>query len=207
MGNFWGGLTNLGDSAVLLPSVLLVALWLVIPATTRRLSLVWLFVVAGTGIVVAITKLLYMGWHIGIPGMNFIGLSGHTTLSFLVWPVLLPLMLGRTGRAQRLAAASGLVLAAGIAISRVEVHAHSVAEVLLGALLGGSASLTFLSHYRVQLRLRIPRLALVATAAAVISLTYGRIMPTEQLLHSVARVWTGHERVYTRRDLNMPVSR
>ena len=114
---------------------MLIAFVLLLPASTRRLCVVWLAVVAAASIV-ATTKVLYLGWRIGIASLDFVGLSGHATLSFLVWLVAFALVLGRLDARRAVGVASGILLASLIAVSRIAVNAHSATEVIFGGILG-----------------------------------------------------------------------
>lgn len=203
----WLIITDFGDSAVLLPCMALVALWLLIGRQTRRLAAVWAGVVAVGGGVVAITKILYMGWHVGIPAVDFTGLSGHTTLAFIVWPVLFALAIGRGPVSQSIAVGAGFFFAALVGYSRLMVHAHSAAEVVVGAALGLTLSAVFLLRYRERLRLPVARFLLLVTILLPLAVGYGHVAPTQSYFALIARALSGHQRVYTRADLHAPVER
>ena len=195
----WLRLTNLGDSAVLLPAAALVALWLAARARTRGVALAWLGILALDIAVVAATKVAYMGWGIGLPGANFIGLSGHTALSFLVWPVLGCLVASRARPSVRLAVtALGFGLALAIAISRVVVHAHTPIEAVLGGVVGVSFALVFL--WRFGGRLQAPlRGAFVVISLVVLMLpTYGERFPSNPMLARIACALSGREHFQVR---------
>ena len=201
----WYAITSFGDASLGLPCALLVAFVLLVPATTRRLAFVWLAIVVAGETIVAATKVMYMGWHLGIPSLDFIGLSGHTTLSFMVWPVTFALVLGRTDRWRAIGAAVGIVFALLIAFSRLKIHVHSLSEVVLGAFLGITLSSFFLLRYRRRLDpVALPRwLFLIFILPFVFG--YGRVAPTESILAAVARTLSGHSHVYTRADLHTAV--
>jgi len=196
----WKAVTDFGDSALLLPCVLLVALWLFASLRSVRVAAVWLGYCGLAVAIIALTRLAYMGWHIGIPGVDFTGLSGHTTLSFLVWLVLLFLMLGRSRVSRVLALAGGIILASLIAVSRIEVHSHSLSEVIGGAVVGISLSAIYLRAHRRLFPLRLPRSRFLVTLMVPLLLGYGRIMPSEHMLRSVSVALSGHGWVYTRHD-------
>ena len=198
----WHAITNLGDTSILLPCAVLVAVVLLLPASTRRLCVVWLAILVAGGTIVATTNVLYMGWRLGIASLDFAGLSGHSTLSFLVWPVAFALLLGRTEKWQSVGVAFGILLASVIAVSRLALHAHSIAEVVFGGILGAALSSAFLVRYRRLLHVvALPRwLAMAMILPFVIG--YGRVMPTESILAAVARTLSGHSYVYTRTGLH-----
>jgi hypothetical protein len=198
----WYAITNLGDTSILLPCAVLVAFVLLLPASTRRLCVVWLAIVVAGEMIVSTTKVLYLGWRLGIASLDFTGLSGHATLSFLVWPVAFALVLGRTNAWRVVGVAFGVLLASVIAVSRLAVHAHSVAEVVFGGILGTALSSAFLLRYRRLFHVvALPRwLAITLILPFVIG--FGRVMPTESILAAVARTLSGHSHVYTRSDLH-----
>ena len=198
----WYAITNLGNISILLPFALLITFLLWLPASTRRLCVVWLATVVVVETIVAATKVLFMGWRLGIESLDFTGLSGHTTLSLLVWPVAFSLFLGHKDALRALGVAFGFLLASVIAVSRLEIHAHSVAEVVFGGILGAAVSSLFLVRYRRLFQLvALPRW-LAITLILPLAIGYGHAVPTESILGGVARILSGHSYVYTRADLH-----
>ncbi len=198
----WHAVTRLGDTSVLLPCILLIAGVLLLQASSRRLCVVWLAVVVTGVAIVATTKILYMGWRLGIASLDFTGLSGHTTISLIVWPVAFSLFLGQTDAGWVAGVAFGILLAFVIAVSRLGVHAHSVAEVVLGGILGTALSSVFLVRYHRHLHVVLLPRWLVVTLILPLGFGYGHSMSTESFLASVARALSGHSYVYTRADLH-----
>ena len=84
---FWESITAFGDSGVLLPAAALISLWLV-SARQARLAARWCLTVAFVGTTVALSKLLFMGWCLGLRSLDFTGLSGHAAMAGVVLPVL-----------------------------------------------------------------------------------------------------------------------
>lgn len=123
--HLWISITALGSAGLTLPLALTVAVWLALGYSWRRAA-AWLAVLATAIGVVALTKIAFLGWGIGIRTWDFTGFSGHAMLSTSVYPVALFLVLIRTRAPVRLAGI-GLGLAAGIAVgvSRVVLSAHS----------------------------------------------------------------------------------
>lgn len=200
--HIWYAITNLGDTSLLFPCAVLVAFVLLLPASTRRLCGIWLAIVAAGETIVATTKVLYMGWRLGIASLDFTGLSGHATLSFIVWPVAFALILVRTDAWRVAGVAFGILLASVIAVSRLAVHAHSVAEVVFGGILGAALSTGFLVFCRRLLHVVVLPRWLAATLILPFVIGYGRVTPTESILASVARTLSGHPYVYTSADLH-----
>lgn len=138
----WHWLTRLGEAQILLPLVLVAAAWLWLGAQQGRLALRWLACIGGAAALTSFTKFAFIGWEWGVADWDFTGISGHAMFSASCLPVLAWVaLLGRGERAQRIGVIGALALAALIAYSRLEVHAHSASESLTGFLLGGAASL------------------------------------------------------------------
>ena len=199
----WLAVTALGDSAVLLPCIALIALWLLIPAATRYLAWRWLVLVASVIALVAINKLAFMGWLVSLPGLDFTGMSGHSALAMLVWPALGALVGRRRGAAiQALGGLLGMLLALLVGVSRWVLHAHSPSEVLLGLALGALAGLVFLWRYRAVWCLPERGWVAVLSLLLVLPLVYGQRFPSVLLLSDVASQLSGHP-AYTRHDLHL----
>lgn len=198
----WLIITDFGNSAVVLPCAALVTVWLLIARQTRRLAAVWVGVVLGGGLIVAVTKVIYLGWGLGIASLDFVGISGHTTLAFILWPVLLSIAFGRRPLAQAIAAGVGFVFAAIVGYSRIMVHAHSPSEVISGAVLGIALSGGFLYRYRAPLRLPRGHLWLLVSLLLPLAIGHNQVAPSQHLLGTVAKTLSGHTHVYTRADLH-----
>jgi hypothetical protein len=85
----------------------------------RRAAAPWcsLFGLA-VGITV-VTKVAFIGWGVGVPGPNFTGVSGHAMHAAAVIPMLLCCAAANgSGSAHAVAMATGLLVAAGVAVSR-----------------------------------------------------------------------------------------
>lgn len=176
-------ITNFGDTGVIFPLSFLLG---AILAYFEGRRAAWLFVRALASCLGVMTffKLLFLScghlWPLDIHSP-----SGHTALSTMFYGVLAAIVWARRpdalGRTACVGAAS-LIL--GVAVSRVALHAHSVPEVVFGALVGALCVLLFAHPY---LALPHPRLRirwLGAVLAPVFVLSYGTILPAEQMLRS-----------------------
>lgn len=198
----WVHLTALGDSALILPCIVLIALWLATPSVTRGLAWRWLLLASGVMAVVAASKLAFMGWLISLPGLDFTGFSGHSAAAAVVWPALGALLgARRNSRWQLLGLLLGCALALMIGISRLAIHAHSPSEVVLGLLLGGVATLGFLWKYRSGWCLPERLYVAVLSMLLVLPLAWGHRFPSQPILKHLASELGGHP-AYTRRDLH-----
>lgn len=204
---FWHGLTWLGDSGLLLPAAVLIALWLMSARRTWPAAGLWVVTFGLASLLVLLSKLAFLGWGIGSARMNFTGISGHTMLTAAVWPVALWLVASRGSHRLRVGlAVAGWTLALGIGISRLAIYAHSWSEVTTGFLLGLAASASFLA---LQRRMAHPS---VRTSLVVLTLLLplihqqpGHAAPTQGLLERMAVRLAGIERPYTRADLHAEI--
>lgn len=139
---FWVAIARLGEAQILLPAMLVAALWVGVRSHSSRAACWW---VAGTGIaalVTTATKVAFMGWGIGYAPWNFVGISGHAMFAASILPVLARVMVADAApRWRHAAVAAGVAVAALIAISRVVTGAHSVSESAIGFAVGSVASL------------------------------------------------------------------
>jgi membrane-associated phospholipid phosphatase len=201
----WHAITSLGDSALLLPLVAWITIWLSWPPPRWHDVARWLVAVTLCGGGVAVSKLLFMAWAIGPPGLDYTGFSGHTALSLLAWPSLACLLAGgRSSRGQAIATLAGGLVGACVGMSRLALKVHSPSEVWMGAALGVAVAAWFL-HRLIQSRpVRSDRSAwriavLGGVALAIGVLCYGRVFPSQYMLKELALWMSGHSSVFTRR--------
>lgn len=201
--NTWHAFTWLGDSALMLPLSLLLALGLLVSRDGRRAAFAWCLAFGAGGGLILLSKLAFMGWGIGSARWDFTGFSGHTAIGTSVWSVLLWLACARgSPRTRVLAVGAGWCLGATIGVSRLALHAHSVSEVVAGLLLGMAVSLCFLWLARRRAPPRLPWVAwLGGLLLPLLFLSPGRPAPTQGLLETMAIRLAGIERPFTRSDL------
>lgn len=168
MAPFWTLITRLGEAQLLLPLMLLAVLWLLLQRGPARAALGWLAAtVLAAGLTTA-SKVAFIGYGWGLPALDFTGFSGHAMFAAAIWPPLLRLAAAAWWPAQpRRGVLAGGALAVLVAVSRVQVGAHSWSEVLAGLALGGAASAAALSagHWP---RLALTRLAPLALAGLLV---------------------------------------
>jgi membrane-associated phospholipid phosphatase len=203
MHSFWQAITWFGDSGFLLPTALLIALWLFVDTSSRAVAAQWVLLFGACGFIVMLSKIAFMGWGLGSASLNFTGFSGHTALATSVWPVLLWVATSRLRPRPRLAAAAmGWCLAVGIGMSRLALEVHSNSEVVAGALLGTLASMSFLWLQRsAPLQLWGKRWMLLGAAGLMAALMHGRPAPTQGALEVLSARLAGIDKPFTRRDL------
>jgi hypothetical protein len=105
----------------------------------REAAIRWSVGIAVGTLLTTTSKIAFIGFGLGWPALDFTGVSGHAMYASAVLPVLAALVAGRAG------AATGWLVALGVMVSRIEVHAHSWSEVLVGTVLGTAIASAALS--------------------------------------------------------------
>ena len=199
----WSHISALGGLNVTALLAVGVAAWLV-AARCWRLALAWCLVFCGAMLVAAASQVAFIGWGIGIRALSFTGFSGHATRAAAVFPVALFLLTERGSPwLRRLAVVAGSLLAAGVALARVQVGAHSASEAVSGCLLGLAVAGVFVARVRAaQAQQQQPRplLLLLGLLAATILLPVADPAYPHQWLTVVALKLSGRDRVYLRHD-------
>lgn len=192
----WLFITNFGDSSVMLPCALLIALWL-LAGLSARAALLWLLLFGAASLSVALSKIAFFGWGLGIPHLDFTGFSGHSMLVGSVMPILGWLL---ASRARLTAAALGAVCALLIAISRVVLGYHSVSEVVTGLPIGYAASASLLWLLRGQEVVLKPRQAALGASLLLLPLLllHGTNAPTQRVLERLAVKFADEQNPWTR---------
>ena len=186
-------ITDLGDLALLLPLALVVGvtLWRYeTPAAARAFGLA-LGLCLGT---LGALKLAFLScgeyFHSGLNSP-----SGHTGGSTMVYGAIAVVAAAHSRPALRplwLAGAGALV--ALIALSRIALHMHSAAEVVVGLAVGVTSLALFVLRYRGQPHRHINLLALGVVMTVTSVVAYGSQSPAEYVLHGLVyrlRAYTG----------------
>lgn len=189
MHTVWVFITDCGDSAVTVPLALLTLVF-VIAAGAQRLAVGWVLTIGGCAGAIAALKLAFGGCGQRLAIAHIVSPSGHTAMSAVVYGSL-ALLLGtalppRYRRAVLLAAIVGVV---GIALSRVVLHEHNVAEIVVGFAVGAGAVAVFRA---ILAREKPPALALswfVVSIVALITLMHGTRWMIEPVLQAIAEAF------------------
>lgn len=231
---FWQQLTRLGEAQLLLPALLLAAIWLARSPGGGRMATLWLAATAAAALLTTATKLAFIGYGIGYAPLDFTGISGHAMFAAAVLPPLVLLAAGGGtaggrgdgadspgrgghGRGHRTGLLlAGYTLAGAVAVSRVMVGAHSWSEVIAGAALGALCSGLALASARLP-ALRptrwVPAVLLAWGVGAVIAAPPST---THDLVTRLALAQSGRaqpyqrwemQRDYRQRDRRQPASR
>ena len=190
----WNSLTYFGDSMLLLPTGIIIALFMAWKVSGKLTPVAWLITFGIVGLLVSVSKLLFLAWGIGSVSYNFTGFSGHTTMSATVWPVLLWLLSGGYHRnVHRVMIAIGYLIPVMVGISRVVIGAHSVSEVVTGLIIGVTASTLFLfTHRRNSISaFTVPQLVMMLIVPLILVST-GKQATTQGMIEQIAAHITGH---------------
>jgi len=199
----WQMLTYFGDSMLLLPSAVVLAFALFYNTSKLAPVCYWLVSFGSAGLIVSISKVLFLGFLIGSARYNFTGFSGHTTMSTTFWPVFF-WFIARGFSFQRplFWVVLGYLSALTIAYSRLALHAHSPSEVICGFLLGCGCSLFFLAMQRKVAFKPISLIELLLIIALPLFLvSQGKPATTQHFLGTLAAKLAGMEQPHTRQQL------
>lgn len=142
---FWRVVTRLGEAQILLPTALVLALWLAWRARAWRLAAAWWLGIVAAATVTTASKVAFIGYGWGWPEIDFTGISGHAMFASAILPVAGMALAGAQdgGRArvwQRAGLAVGVALALLVGISRAMLGVHSASEIVAGWIVGGVAA-------------------------------------------------------------------
>jgi membrane-associated phospholipid phosphatase len=194
----WIFLTALGSVGVMGPVALIVATWLALGYRWKYAG-AWLALLGAASALVAVSKIAFIGWGIGVRNLDFTGISGHALMSTSVLPAaIFVALLPARGPVRALGVGVGLLLGIGVGVSRIVLNAHSVSEVVTGCVLGAAVALTFV---RIAWRAESGRLSsapVAASFAAVVVALHGVPVPTQHWITEIALGLSGHARPYIR---------
>ena len=186
----WIFVTDLGDSAVTIPLATLVVLFLLLGRDWHT-ARTWVAMVFGCAVVIGALKFALAGCaHRLAPG-SIVSPSGHTAMSVGIY-LSFGWLLGR-GMAKRIAAATyvgAVMLAIGIGVSRIILHSHDVAEVLVGSIVGTAGHAGFLWMQPAKRSAPLPIIMMATAALVLIAVRHGTRWDVEPRLDHLAS-WLG----------------
>ncbi len=195
----WHSITFIGDSLITMPAAAAIVLWLA-SAGAWRMAFTWCVLFGAGSFVVLASKIAFIGWGIGIPGLDFTGVSGHAMRACAILPVLGWLLLRSAAPGWR---KTGMLLATALAmlisVSRLVLHFHSLSEVVTGVGLGLLVAITFIKRFEHSPDLRLQRWVVGLTMLSLIPTTYAEPAPTQRWVTSMALYLSGHDRPYVRK--------
>ena len=202
---WWSYITALGGLSVTGSLAVAIAVWLA-TSHCRVRALYWCLLFGAAMVLVIVSKLVFIGWGIGLMSVNFAGFSGHAARAGAVFPVVAYLLTRRCSTPQRrVAVSAGVAVAVLLAYSRVPVGAHSMSEVVLGCALGLLTAAGFIVVVGSP-RDFAPRPLLVGLTVAVMLMSSqleSQLAPefeSQQFMTALALNLSGHDRPYQRWD-------
>lgn len=196
-------LTYFGDSMLLIPTAIIMAILLRWKSDNSRTAVYWVLAFCTAGAIVSLSKIAFLGFGIGSARYNFTGFSGHSAMSATLWPVMLWLLSGRLNSAWRgVALVIGYLIPLLVGISRLVLHYHSSSEVICGLILGFTLSSAFLiSQRRIRPHGFSPVQLCLALLLPLLLIGHGRIATTQQFLQRLSVQIAGIDHPWTREDL------
>ena len=129
-------ITDLGDSALLLPASAFLVAYLFY-FRTLTVAWIWVSTLALCAFLTLFLKVAFFTCGTAVPALDLHSPSGHTSLSMTFYGCAALMVSADKGRATQIAMlAAGTLLVVAVAISRVLLHAHSPTEALLGLSIG-----------------------------------------------------------------------
>ncbi|KKB64268.1 hypothetical protein WM40_07270 [Robbsia andropogonis] len=176
--------TNLGDTALLLPLALVLAIWISTRFPGRALT--WFGTMLAAMALTALSKVYYGVTNMPLEPIHFRMISGHMVFSFSVWPIL-AFVVGNT-ISQRLGYLLAALAAIGclfIGYSRLFGY-HTLSEVVVGTLLGGAVAFTTLRRWRSP-PIALPHAAVFLPLLCVTGwICYGYQAPSNDIIDTVS---------------------
>ncbi|KIG08571.1 PAP2 family protein [Caballeronia concitans] len=194
----WMSITALGSTGVMLPVAIAAAAWLAL-GYRWKYTVEWIALFGAGSCLVALSKIAFIGWGIGIRNVDFTGFSGHAYMATSVLPVaMFVALLPARGAIRASGVLFGLLLGVVVGGSRVVVNAHSVSEVVSGCALGAAVSLAFVCiAWRAEAGKLSPTPVAASLAAVVVAL-HGVPVPTQHWITEIALGLSGHHYPYVR---------
>jgi len=163
---FWKNVIDIGHTELMFPLAAAVAAWLV-AGRTWKLALYWCMMFAAGAGLVAMSKVIFLGWGMGIPSIGFKALSGHALCAAAVLPVFFFVALQYAGAAWRVAGVGcGVAVSIGIGALMVYFDYHSAAEVIGSLVLGLMISI---GYFRLSSAFPLPRVSRWTVSASVLT--------------------------------------
>ncbi|SUA74964.1 PAP2 superfamily [Pandoraea pnomenusa] len=198
MSSAWISITNFGGAAVTVPAAAALTLWLLF-ARAWRMALAWGMLFGAAALVVAISKIVFLGWGLGLRELDFTGVSGHTMLAATVYPVIAWLLLRRVAWPWRtlgtLAAMAGSV---AVGVSRVALSAHSISESVAGCAVGFTVGAAFAWFTRHDDAPNLKTLPMAASLFVLVMWLHGERVPTQRWITHIALTLSGREQPFRR---------
>lgn len=196
----WQQITFVGDSVLTMPAAAAIVIWL-LAGGAGRMAWSWCLLFGSGIFLVVATKIAFIGWGIGIPGLDFTGISGHAMRACAILPVIAVLLLQQLRPAWRTAGVlMATALALMVSLSRLVLHYHSTSEVVAGVALGMLVAIAFIRGMEGQRGFQLQHWVVGLTMLGLVPSSYAEPAPTQQWMTTVALYLSGHERPYVRKS-------
>ncbi|AJC22465.1 phosphatase PAP2 family protein [Pandoraea pulmonicola] len=198
MSNSWITITNFGSAAVTVPAAAALTLWL-LSARAWRMAITWGVMFAAGALLVAVSKVMFLGWGMGVRELDFTGVSGHTMLAATVYPVIAWLLLRRLAWPWRvLGMAGAMVGSVAVGVSRVALSAHSVSETVAGWMVGFAVCAAFAWFSRHDDAPNLKTLPMAASLFVLVMWLHGERVPTQRWITHIALQLSGRDQPFRR---------
>jgi membrane-associated phospholipid phosphatase len=188
--SIWDFVTDFGDSAVTVPLSLLVLvfLWVAGERGHRRVAVAWVVAIGAAAVAISALKLVFGACETALTTtVHIVSPSGHTAMSTAVYGSLALLIGGQfPTRCRRGLALAAAILVVAIGWSRVVLHDHSRAEMLIGFLVGAGALALFRAMLGRETGPPLPLKWLLLCGAVVIAVMHGTRWMIEPAMHRLA---------------------
>ena len=182
----WAFVTDFGDSGVTLPLASLVFLFLLL-AREWLVARAWVVSVVGCAVVIGGLKLVFGACGPSLPLAGIESPSGHTAMSVMIYLSFARLLSGgMSRRAANIIFLGGVLLVAGIAVSRIVIQVHDLAEVLVGVAVGVVAHAGFSWMLAAKRTIALPHAALAISALVLVAALHGTRLNVEPRLYHIA---------------------
>jgi membrane-associated phospholipid phosphatase len=199
--NIWKHITRLGSASLLMPIIALTALafWRSNQKSAIRIFLVILVVAIS---ITLVSKIIYLGWGLGITSLDFTGISGHTLLATAVLPIMFGWMLSpNQWKFRYTGELVGLLLAIVVGLSRIVLGAHSLSEVVAGWIFGLIVCGVTLKAIKYPIQIPYFFRYIAVGLLLIINLTSTNYLPTHDWELRLALLLSGHEVSYSRQHI------
>lgn len=196
--HLWYSITRFGGAGLTLPLALTIALWLAL-GYTWRLAAGWLAIVATAISVVALTKIAFIGWGLGVREWDFTGVSGHAMLSTAVYPagLFLTFLPMRTSL-RVIGVTAGIVVGMAVGLSRVVLDAHSPSEAIAGCIIGALAAVAFVGWAWDAMPAKMSAVPIAVSLLMLTVALHDVRVPTQRWITHVALHLSGRDHPYVR---------
>jgi membrane-associated phospholipid phosphatase len=194
----WQFITHLGSASLLMPclGVALIELWI-----SHQKSAIYQWIIAlSIGVILTlISKVLFLGWGVGIASLNFTGISGHAFLATSIIPILFySFSGGLQEKTKNNGFWIGLILSFLVGISRIILGMHSLSEVVSGWILGLTVCIFVLNAIKYQEQRYSSLHLLILVFIVSIGSTTPNYLPTHDIEIKFALYLSGHDKPFTR---------